>query len=142
MAGRWGEISGHVEKRRGRWQVVVELGEQRFRQCPVCRDELRADGRRKGSTRWWVSDGNTPRRCPDCNAALVEEEGRRQERVGGFSRKVGAQEELTRIITAHRAGRDSNPSDLTLSEWLERWLDIIAASVRVGELSPKTAAGY
>lgn len=142
MAGRWGEVSGHVEKRRGRWQVVVELGDQRFRQCPECRDDRRADGRRKGAPRWWVTDVTVPRQCPDCGTPLEEDEGRRQERVGGFSRKVDAQEELTRIIAEHRAGRAPLRPHLTVSEWLERWLDVIAASVRVGDLSPKTAAGY
>lgn len=142
MGSRWGDVSGHVEKRRGRWQVVLELGEQRFRQCPACRDERRADGRRRGSPRWWVADGRVPAQCPDCGASLVEDEGRRQQRHGGFARKVDAQEELSRVISEHRAGRDPTATELTLSEWFERWLDIIAASVQIGELSPKTAAGY
>lgn len=122
--------------------MVVELGEQPFRQCPTCRDERRADGRRKGSPRWWLADGPAPRRCPGCDDNLLEEAGRRQERVGGFARKVDAEEELSRIITDHRAGHDPLSADLTLSGWFDRWLDIIAAGVRIGELSPKTAAGY
>ncbi len=55
---------------------------------------------------------------------------------------MDAEEELTRIITDHRAGRDSLSADVTLSGWFDRWSDSIAASVQVGELSPKTAAGY
>lgn len=142
MAGRWGDVSGHVERRRDRWQVVVELGEQPYRQCPACRKDRRADGRRKGSPRWWTTDGPTPSRCPDCDADLVEEIGRRQERIGGFTRKRDAEEELGRLIAEHRAGRDPSRDALTLNEWLDRWLDLIEASVRIEELAPRTAAGY
>ena len=111
---------------------------------PVPRLSGRAQGRRSSPRLASMVGGRrrAPQRCPDCDARLVEDEGRRQQRHGGFSRKVDAQEELTRIISEHRAGRDPTSAELTLSDWFERWLDIIAASVRVGELSPKTAAGY
>lgn len=121
---------------------MIELGEQPFVQCSACRDEQRADGRRKGSSRWWISDGPAPKHCPDCQTVLIHDHGRRQERVGGFPRKIDAARELTRILAEYRSGRDPLRADMSLSEWLDRWLDIVAASVRAGELSPKTAAGY
>lgn len=87
-------------------------------------------------------DEAAPRACPDCGTDLVEDRGRRQVRVGGLQRKQDAQDEMTRIIADHHEGRDPLPDDLSVSDWLDRWLDIVADSVQVGDLAPKTAAGY
>jgi len=140
--GGTGPLTAHIERRRGKWQIVVELGEQVFRQCEVCRDLPRADGRPKGSPRWWLADGGAPNRCPDCDAPMIEDTGRRQRRVGGFDRKKDAEAELQRVVAAHRSGRDVLSGETTVAEWFEKWLDIVAESVRSGDLAPRTAVGY
>ena len=77
MPRRRHRLRGHVRRWHGSWQIVLETGEQPYLQCPACREARRADGRRKGSRRWWLADGAAPTACPDCGEQLVEETDRR-----------------------------------------------------------------
>lgn len=63
---------------------------------------------------------------------------RRQVRRRGFPTKKVAQAELTRILHGVQEGTFVDPSKLTVTQWLERW---VATQTVVGR-SPGTLAGY
>ncbi len=46
-------MNGHPRKRGSKWELVLELGDQAARQCPVCRR----------APRYWT-DAGTPKCCP------------------------------------------------------------------------------
>ena len=118
-------MNGHVRKRGGRWEMMLELGEQLAQRCPGCID---ARGR---SRRHWVDKGRRER-CPKCGGPLELVTARRQIYLPEtFATKREAQARLTRELHAGMSGTFAEPDKLTVAEFLqEHWLPAIAGTVR------------
>ena len=126
-------MTGNVQKRNGAWRVVLELGEQAGRRCPVCVD------RRQRGRRYWI-DEDPPDACPTCGGELEEFTARRQEMLPEkYETKKPAQKALRDALTARERGEYIAPVDLTVAEYLTgKWVPGLGAE----DLSPNTLLAY
>ena len=113
-------MNGHVRKR-SKWEVVLELGDQPARQCPTC----------KRAPRYWT-EAAAPECCPKCGGELAVLVARRQivlpERYGT---KREAQTRLTTELGAAITGNFTEPAKLTVAEFLEKdWLPTIKGTIK------------
>ena len=118
-------MNGHVRKRGGRWEIMLEVGEQLAQRCPQCIDT------RGRSRRHWIDKGRLDR-CPKCAGPLELVTARRQIYLSeNFATKREAQARLTRELHAGMSGTFAEPDKLTVAEFLqEHWLPAIAGTVR------------
>lgn len=126
-------MNGHESKRQGYWRIVLELGEQAGRRCPICVDK-RGKGRR-----YWA-DEDAPDACPKCGGELEDFTARRQELLPEkYTRKTDAEKARHDAIRERERGAWVEPVDLSLGEYLEtRWLPALGSE----ELAPSTVVAY
>ncbi len=126
-------MTGHVRQRGGRWEVVLEHGEQPACACPDCVDKR---GRRR---RYWMMDG-APDSCPQCGGPMEDLTARRQELLPSrYPTKKLAAKALRDALTERERGEWVKPVDLTLGAYLvEHWLPTLDAL----ELRPNTKLAY
>jgi len=126
-------MNGHVRKRSGYWRVVLELGEQAGRRCPICVD-------RSGRSRRYWADEDMPEVCPSCGGELEDFVARRQEILPGkYSNKKVAEKAMHDAIRDRERGDYVPPRDLTVRQYLEdHWLPALGAE----ELAPATIEAY
>ena len=138
-------MNGHESKRNGYWRIVLELGEQAARRCPMCtkvQRVRRAVGteyeRERGRVYW--ADEDPPDACPQCGGVLEDFAARRQEMLPGkYTTKKAASKALQDDLRERDRGTWVAPMDLSLGEYLEaRWLPALGAE----ELAPSTVAAY
>lgn len=120
-------MTGHVRQRGGRWEMLLELGEQPAQRCPACRK------------RYWTDEG-THDTCPRCGGQLDELVARRQELLKDrFATKKAAQKALRDALTDREQGTYVPPVDLSTADYLQkRWLPALGSE----GLSPNTIGAY
>jgi integrase len=128
-------ISGHVRKRGGAWEVVLELGRQPAQRCPAC---MERKGRNGGRLLW--IDGDRHEACPTCGGEVEEVVARRQVVLTERHRtKREAQERLVKELHAANEGGFLQPSGVALGDYLRKeWLPSLEAQ----DLSPNTVTVY
>ena len=126
-------MNGHVRKRSGYWRIILELGDQAGRRCPVCVD-------RSGRSRCHWADEDLPDACPSCGGELEDLTARRQEMLPGkYSNKKVAEKAMHDAIREREQGDYVPPTDLTVRQYLEdHWLPALGAE----ELAPATIEAY
>jgi integrase len=126
-------MNGHESKRQGYWRIVLELGEQAGRRCPVCVD-------RRGKGRRYWADEDAPDACPQCGGELEDFTARRQELLPEkYTRKADAERARHDELRERERGDYVAPVDLTLGDYLEaRWLPALGAE----ELAESTVEVY
>lgn len=126
-------MNGHTRKRSGYWRIILELGEQAGRRCPVCVD-------RAGRSRCHWADQDLPDACPSCGGKLEDFAARRQEMLPGkFTSKRLAEKAMHDAILERERGDWVPPSDLTVRTYLEdHWLPALGAE----DLAPSTVEAY
>lgn len=120
-------MTGHVRKRGNSWTFVVDLEGQRAQRCTVCRK------------RHWLERGRPRSTCPSCDGPLLAPRvERRQVWRSGFTSKKDASAAMRQFLARANAGRDPFPADITLRDWVTRWLD----TEQVRALRPHTISRY
>jgi integrase len=128
---------GSVTKKGGRWYIVVSVDRpaQRCSNCPETRGRRSKESRGR---RFWV-EGSPLSDCPNCRGPLSEPGlERRRHWEGGFDRKKDAEDRLTEVLPQVRH-RTYRPTNVTLSEFLNKWLDSIEGTEG---LKPSTLSAY
>ena len=129
-------MRGHVRRKGSGWCFVLDVGRQRYRQCPTC----------KSARRYWLEDAPPPDECSRCGGSLDELEGRRQRWSPIYERRRGpggAEEALGKALGRRDGGADPIPSDVKLGAYLDTWLgETIRSRVASGKLAATTAQGY
>jgi integrase len=113
-----------VVQRGSKWSVVLDLGNQPFRQCPKCK------------RRFWMRD-ITVATCKRDGCALDRPRiGRRQQWLSGFKTKPEAAAAAEDARSKIRTGSYTSRTDETLSDYLGAWLD------RRTDIEPTTRSNY
>ena len=116
-------MRGHVYKRGETWTVVWDLGKQPRTRCDGC---------------GWSAWEPVPRRaCPGCDGPVASRRERRQRSKGGFADRGSAEDHLALRLAEHARGGLVMPSDVTVGEYLARWLE-----VQRSQLEPSTWTSY
>jgi integrase len=133
-------MSTSIAKRGGRYQVVVEEGDQPARRCTQCRPKARGRSERApaGGTRVWTSVHQGDE-CPACGGPLGPVVLERRQRSGGsFKLRRDAEAAASELDVSRQQGAYVPPSRLTLREYLcDRWLPAVEHTVK-----PSTYASY
>jgi integrase len=99
--------------RRGKtWSIVIDLGDQLYRQCPTCR------------RRYWTRDGAVETCKRDGEALDAPRSGRRQQWLSGFRTRAEATDAANASRTEVRRGTFAAKTHETVSEFLGTWLDV------------------
>lgn len=122
-------MKGHIRRRGKHWVAVVDLGQEECRYCPTCERPRR---------RFWTKDDPELRACPRCGSELeAARPERRQRWLAGFDRRREAEDALADLVGAVRDGSYVVPSDETLADYLNRWLETVRPN-----LEDTTAENY
>ena len=116
-------MRGHVYKRGRTWTVVYDLGEQPRSRCGDCG--------------WKAWQPAVERRCPVCGGDVTGRRERRQRSVSGFRDRASAEDHLALRLSELARGGMVMPSDVTVGEYLQRWLE-----VQRSQLEPVTWVNY
>jgi integrase len=120
-------VKGHVRRRGAGWAFVVDVEGQRAQRCSLC------------NARYWVGRAGPGEVCTACTGSLASpQQERRQVWRSGFRTRKLAETELRAFLLRTDAGHDPVPSNISLREWIERWL----TSQRVSGLRPHTISRY
>lgn len=104
------ENNGFVQRGPKNWAVVLDLGDQMYRQCPTCR------------RRFWLRDGAL-KTCKRDGATLDEpRSGRRQQWKSGFPTKAAAKATANEARAAVQHKTHAPRTDETLGQFLDAWL--------------------
>ena len=128
-------MSGHLRKRGGAWEVVLELGLQPAQRCAACM----AQKGRTGGRLLWI-DADRLEACPVCGGDLEDVRSRRQIVVPDrYATKREAQDRLIRELQAGADGAFVEPSTLTVGDFLRKeWLPSLEAQ----DLAANTVSVY
>jgi len=111
-------MRGHVRKRPGSWEYIVDVGMAAAQRCESC------------NKRFWIE--RRPRQsCPRCGGPPRETEERRRETKSGFATRKECQAAMNKLLVAVEQQSYTAPTTASVREYLIReWLPAVKATIR------------
>lgn len=132
-------MNARIRRRGGRYEVVLDVGEQDAQRCPAC---VRVDklGRER-HTLYWLSDERLEV-CPECGGELETVTARREKLLSSHARQKDALAAKNKALTSAHHGELVDARRLTVGRHLRDWMAALDRRVADGELKPSTALSY
>lgn len=132
-------MNARIRRRKGRYEVFLDVGEQEALRCPAC---VRVDsrGRERGKLYWM--DEARPEACPECDGELQVVARRRERWVGSYRRQKEALAAKNKATVDAGRGELVDARKITVAQFLDTWTAGLDQRIADGELKPSTARGY